>query len=157
MAPRRRLHLARSTVVVAMTAFPRAHGTLAESLPDAWQVACEIAQRAGGDPGFPGLYGPLTAPTPSKPQRLAILETDGWATATPAAKQAFEEASAKLRFAGIALKSRCESAVVADAEDAIHGARELSIAINTWERECCGSPRGRRRDAVDETTRAVTA
>jgi Asp-tRNA(Asn)/Glu-tRNA(Gln) amidotransferase A subunit family amidase len=50
-----------------------------------------------------------------------------------AAKQAFEEASAKLRFAGIALVSRHESAKVADAEDAIHGARELSIAINTWE------------------------
>jgi Asp-tRNA(Asn)/Glu-tRNA(Gln) amidotransferase A subunit family amidase len=75
-----------------------AHGTLAASLPEAWQVACEIAQRAGGDPGFPGLYGPLTAPTPSKPQRLAILETDGWATAIPAAKQAFEEASSKLRL-----------------------------------------------------------
>src|SRR6516225_4803103 len=75
-----------------------AHGTLAASLPEAWQVACEIAQRAGGDPGFPGLYGPLTAPTPSKPHRLVVLETDGWPAATPAAKQAFEEASAKLKF-----------------------------------------------------------
>jgi len=110
-----------------------AHGTLAASLAEAWQVACEIAQRAGGDPGFPGLYGPLTAPTPSKPHRLAVLETDGWAAATSAAKQAFEEASAKLKFASIALVSRHESAKVADAEDAIHGARELSIAINTWE------------------------
>jgi hypothetical protein len=45
---------------------------LAASLADAWQVACEIIQRAGGDPGFPGLYGPLTAPTPSKPHRLAV-------------------------------------------------------------------------------------
>jgi Asp-tRNA(Asn)/Glu-tRNA(Gln) amidotransferase A subunit family amidase len=51
-----------------------AHGTPAASLPEARQVACEISQRAGGDPGFPGLYGPLTAPTPSKPHRLAILE-----------------------------------------------------------------------------------
>jgi Asp-tRNA(Asn)/Glu-tRNA(Gln) amidotransferase A subunit family amidase len=110
-----------------------AHGTLAASLPEAWQVACEIAQRAGGDPGFPGLYGPLTAPTPSKPRRLAVLETDGWAAATPAAKQAFEEASAKLKFAGIKLVSRHENAKVADAEDAIHGASELSVAINTWE------------------------
>ena len=118
-----------------------AHGTLAASLPEAWQVACEIAQRAGGDPGFPGLYGPLTAPTPSKPQRLAVLETDGWATATPAAKQAFEEASAKLRFAGIALISRHESAKVAAAEEAIHGARELSIAINAWESRWPITPR----------------
>jgi Asp-tRNA(Asn)/Glu-tRNA(Gln) amidotransferase A subunit family amidase len=37
------------------------HGPLAASLPDAWQVAFEISHRAGGDPGFPGLYGPSTS------------------------------------------------------------------------------------------------
>ena len=62
------------------------HGPLAASLPEAWQVAYEISQRAGGDPGFPGLYGPPTCPAPSKPRRLAVLETDGWAVATSAAK-----------------------------------------------------------------------
>src|SRR5205807_2153730 len=34
------------------------HGPLAASLPEAWVVAYEIAQRCGGDPGYPGLYGP---------------------------------------------------------------------------------------------------
>src|SRR5215472_2046880 len=55
------------------------HGPLAASLPEAWQVAYEIAQRAGGDPGFPGLYGPATPPVAAKPRKLALLETDGWA------------------------------------------------------------------------------
>ena len=62
------------------------HGPIAASLPEAWQVAYEISQRAGGDPGFPGLYGPPTCPAPSKPRRLAVLETDGWAVATSAAQ-----------------------------------------------------------------------
>ncbi len=109
------------------------HGTIAASLPEAWQVACEISLRAGGDPGFPGLYGPSTPPMPSKPGRLAVLETDGWAAATPAAKEAFEEALAELELAGVTLASRRESGKVAAVEDAIHAARELSVKIIAWE------------------------
>ena len=65
------------------------HGPIAASLPEAWQVAYEISQRVGGDPGYPGLYGPPTCPAPSKPRRLAVLKTPGWEVTTPAAKEAF--------------------------------------------------------------------
>jgi Asp-tRNA(Asn)/Glu-tRNA(Gln) amidotransferase A subunit family amidase len=109
------------------------HGPLAASLPDAWQVAFEISHRAGGDPGFPGLYGPSTSPTPCKPQRLAVLETDGWGAATPGAREAFEKASAKLKSAGVKLASRHENEKVAALESAIQGARELSLRIIIWE------------------------
>jgi Asp-tRNA(Asn)/Glu-tRNA(Gln) amidotransferase A subunit family amidase len=109
------------------------HGPIAASLPEAWQVAYEISRRAGGDPGFPGLYGPSTCPAPSKPRRLAVLETDGRAVGTAAAKEAFEEASARLRSAGVTLASRRESEKVAVVEEAIHGARELSHNIIAWE------------------------
>ena len=109
------------------------HGPLAASLPEAWAVAYEISQRAGGDPGYPGLYGPPTCPAPSKPRRLAVLETDGWAVATAGAKDVFGEASAKLRSAGVTLVSRRESEKIAAVEDAIHGARELSHNIIAWE------------------------
>jgi Asp-tRNA(Asn)/Glu-tRNA(Gln) amidotransferase A subunit family amidase len=109
------------------------HGPIAASLPEAWQVAYEISRRAGGDPGFPGLYGPPTCPAPSKPRRLAVLETDGWNAATPAARQAFEEAAAKLKSAGVALVSRHENEKLAALEDAIHGARELCADIIAWE------------------------
>ncbi len=85
------------------------HGPIAASLPEAWQVAYEIAQRVGGDPGYPGLYGPPTCPAPSKPRRLAVLETPGWKVATPAAKEAFQDALARLKSAGVALASRDES------------------------------------------------
>ena len=109
------------------------HGPIAASLPEAWQVAYEISRRAGGDPGFPGLYGPSTCPTPSKPRRLAVLETDGWALATSGAKAAFEEASARLKSAGVTLLSRHENEKIAAVEDAIHDARELSHNIIAWE------------------------
>jgi Asp-tRNA(Asn)/Glu-tRNA(Gln) amidotransferase A subunit family amidase len=109
------------------------HGPIAASLPEAWHVAYEISRRAGGDPGYPGLYGPSTCPTPSKPSRLAVLETDGWAVATAAVKAVFAEASAKLKSAGVTLLSRHESEKVAAIEDAIHDARELSHNIIAWE------------------------
>src|SRR5229473_3689422 len=109
------------------------HGPLAASLPEAWQVAYEIAQRAGGDPGFPGLYGPATPPAPTQPRKLAVLETDGWTVATAAARRALEGAVAKLGAAGIEIASRHDHGQVAAVEAAIRGARELSIAINTWE------------------------
>src|ERR1700722_14138345 len=109
------------------------HGPIAASLPEAWAVAYEISRRAGGDPGFPGLYGPPACPAPSKPRRLAVLETDGWAVATVAAKEAFEEASAKLKSAGVTLVSRHEGEKIAAVEDAIQGGRELSHNIIAWE------------------------
>jgi Asp-tRNA(Asn)/Glu-tRNA(Gln) amidotransferase A subunit family amidase len=109
------------------------HGPIAASLPEAWQVAYEIAQRVGGDPGHPGLYGPPTCPAAAKPKRLAVLETPGWAVATLGATAAFAEASARLKSAGVTLVSRHESEKVAAVEDAIHNARELSHNIIAWE------------------------
>ncbi|HEY3620951.1 MAG TPA: amidase [Roseiarcus sp.] len=109
------------------------HGPIAASLPEAWQVAYEIAQRVGGDPGHPGLYGPPTCPAAAKPKRLAVLETPGWAVATSGATAAFAEASARLKSAGVTLVSRHESEKAAAVEDAIHNARELSHNIIAWE------------------------
>src|SRR6266566_8995710 len=57
-------------------------GVLAMTLEDAWQVAYEIASRVGGDPGYPGLFGPASAPAAKKPGRVAFLETAGWAAAS---------------------------------------------------------------------------
>jgi Asp-tRNA(Asn)/Glu-tRNA(Gln) amidotransferase A subunit family amidase len=109
------------------------HGPIAASLPEAWAVAYEISRRAGGDPGCPGLYGPPTCPAPSKPRRLAVVETDGWTVATSAAKEAFGETAAKLKSAGVALVSRHDNEKIAAVEDAIHGARDLCANIIAWE------------------------
>src|SRR5262249_27055852 len=78
-----------------------ATGVLAATLEDAWQVAHEIAARAGGDPGYPGLFGPSRAPAPRKPRCLAFLQTVGWAAASAGAKAAMAGAMDRLKSAGI--------------------------------------------------------
>jgi Asp-tRNA(Asn)/Glu-tRNA(Gln) amidotransferase A subunit family amidase len=108
-------------------------GVLAATLEDAWQVAHEIAVRAGGDPGYPGMFGPASAPAPKKPRRVAFLETPGWAAASADAKRAMADALARLKSAGIEVLSPQSHPKVAAVEAAIAQARPLSMRINGWE------------------------
>ena len=50
-------------------------GVLAASLEDAWLVAMNIAARAGGDPGYPGLQGPPEPPPTQRPRAVTVLQT----------------------------------------------------------------------------------
>src|SRR5207245_9493658 len=76
-------------------------GVLATTVDEAWQVAYEIALRAGGDPGYPGLFGPASAPAPRAPRRPPFPETAGWAVASPDAKQAIGDALTRFKRGGI--------------------------------------------------------
>jgi Asp-tRNA(Asn)/Glu-tRNA(Gln) amidotransferase A subunit family amidase len=108
-------------------------GVLAANLEDAWQVAYEIAVRAGGDPGYPGLFGPDTAPAAMKPRRLAFLETAAWGAAEDGARQHMADAVARLKRAGIEVVTRHDAPKVATAEAAIADAMSVSMRINDWE------------------------
>jgi Asp-tRNA(Asn)/Glu-tRNA(Gln) amidotransferase A subunit family amidase len=108
-------------------------GILAASLEDTWQVAHEIVSRVGGDAGTPGLNGPDRAPASAKPQRLAFLETAGWAIAEPSVRDLMEEALRRLKSAGIAIATRHDDPKVAAADKAIEGAHALSIRLNSFE------------------------
>src|SRR5262249_61391758 len=99
---------------------------LAVTLEDAWQVAYEIAAPAGGAPGYPGLFGPPLAPPPSRPRRLAVVETAGSAAALPGPKKAMADALARFKAAGIELLTRQSHPRLAAVEAAIAQARELS-------------------------------
>jgi Asp-tRNA(Asn)/Glu-tRNA(Gln) amidotransferase A subunit family amidase len=108
-------------------------GVLAASLEDAWLVVVNIAARAGGDPGYPGLQGPAEPPPPRRPRALAVLQTSGWEEAASAARAAFEAAAARLAAAGIALADRHADPVIEDVEGAITDAAPLTRRINAWE------------------------
>ncbi len=108
-------------------------GVLAATLEDAWQVASEIAARAGGDPGYPGLVGPLRVPPAAKPRRLVLLETAGWQAASAEARQALQDSVARLSRNGVDIVTRSSDRLVDAVEEAIANARALSIRINTWE------------------------
>jgi Asp-tRNA(Asn)/Glu-tRNA(Gln) amidotransferase A subunit family amidase len=108
-------------------------GVLAATLADAWQVAAEVAARAGGDPGYPGLVGPLRIPSTARPRRLVFLETAGWGVASSDAKKALQESLALLSKAGVDIVTRQSHKLVGAVEEAIANARTLSSRINSWE------------------------
>src|SRR5215813_2126389 len=108
-------------------------GILAATLEDTWQVAYEIVQRVGGDPGTPGLSGPDKAPPATKPQRLAVLETSGWAIASDAAKSCLQDTIERLRAAGIDIRTRHNDEDVAAVETELADALTLSNHVNTFE------------------------
>jgi Asp-tRNA(Asn)/Glu-tRNA(Gln) amidotransferase A subunit family amidase len=108
-------------------------GILAASLEDAWLVAINISERAGGDPGYPGLQGPLEPPPPRRPHAVAVLETAGWEVAAADAQRAFDAAVARLADAGIAIANRHSDRAIDEVEGAISDAVGLTREINAWE------------------------
>lgn len=58
-------------------------GMHAGSLADAWAVAFETSRPAGGDPGYPGIYGAgAMLPPAQRPRVLARLDGPGWGSPT---------------------------------------------------------------------------
>jgi Asp-tRNA(Asn)/Glu-tRNA(Gln) amidotransferase A subunit family amidase len=108
-------------------------GILGSSLEDTWQVAHEIVSRVGGDAGTPGLQGPDKAPAAKKPRSLAFLETAGWDAATPAAKQHLSECIARLKSAGVDIRTRHNDKNVAALETELPNVTELSHRCNGFE------------------------
>ncbi|CAN5766551.1 amidase [soil metagenome] len=109
------------------------HGPHAGCLEDMWQVAIEQAKRCGGDRGSLGLMGTDTLPAATKPNRLIVLETEGWPEADPAAKEAFAQLLGQLEAAGVALIRRRDHPFVESLERAVATARAVCGAITIWE------------------------
>ena len=92
-------------------------GFLGASLADVWHTATEVAARAGGDPGHVELAGGILPPV-TAPRAIALLETDGWASAS--ARAQLEDFVAR---AGVPVLTRHDHAGLATLE------RELSCAL----------------------------
>ena len=76
-------------------------GVHAGSLADMWRVAMEIARRAGGDPGQPGLFGAPELSPALQPARLIVMETAGWAGLDAETREGFDRILAVLGDAGV--------------------------------------------------------
>ena len=127
------------------------HGVHAGSVEDMWQVAIEIARRAGGDRGCPGLFGPPTPPPAAKPERLIVLETEGWRELDGASRSAFEQVLDQLRHSGVTLLRRSDHPMIEAIEQAIANARVICGAITAWEN------RWYQRNLIDEHPDGVSA
>jgi Asp-tRNA(Asn)/Glu-tRNA(Gln) amidotransferase A subunit family amidase len=108
-------------------------GVHAGSIEDLWQVAIEITSRCGGDPGRPGLIGPPSPPAAVKPERLIVLETEGWAELDGASKAAFETLLEQLRAAGVTLLGRKDHPWIEALEQAISKGRATCNTVTHWE------------------------
>jgi Asp-tRNA(Asn)/Glu-tRNA(Gln) amidotransferase A subunit family amidase len=109
------------------------HGVHANSVEDMWQVAIEIARRAGGDRGCVGLVGPAVAPGSYRPERLIVMETAGWRSLDEASRSAFEAVVEALRGAGVAVLRRGDHPLIEAFEAAIAGASAVGGGITAWE------------------------
>jgi len=109
------------------------HGPHANCLEDMWQVAIEIVRRCGGDRGSLGLMGPDTLPAAIRPNRLIVLETEGWPEADEASKAAFARLLGQLEAAGVTLLRRKDHPFVEALEKAIANARAVCNTVTSWE------------------------
>ena len=109
------------------------HGVHAGCIEDMWQTAIEIARRAGGDRGRPGLFGPPRPPAAVRPERLIVLETEGWAGLDEASRSGFEMLLESLREVGVTLLRRADHPWIEALERAVGNARAVCGAITGWE------------------------
>ncbi|MDC0033424.1 amidase [Alphaproteobacteria bacterium] len=107
--------------------------TFAATLEETWQIARAITSRVGGDPGYPGVSGPLDAPPLQTPKRVALLETEGWDRTVDDAKKALNDARRRLEDGGIEVIDKSNHSGVAAVEAAITGGVELSGGLNNWD------------------------
>jgi Asp-tRNA(Asn)/Glu-tRNA(Gln) amidotransferase A subunit family amidase len=109
------------------------HGPHANCVEDMWQVAIEMAKRCGGDRGALGLMGPDTTPAAIRPNRLMVLETEGWPEVDAATKTGFARVLGQLEAAGVTLIRRGDHPFVENLEKAIANARAVCNGITGWE------------------------
>lgn len=108
-------------------------GVHAGCLQDMWQVAIEMAHRAGGDPGHPGLYGSSEPPLPERPLRLIVMEGEGWSSVDPQALEAFERLLDSLRKQGVQILRRKDSRLIEEFEVSISDCMALCRDICGYE------------------------
>jgi Asp-tRNA(Asn)/Glu-tRNA(Gln) amidotransferase A subunit family amidase len=114
--------------------FSHSHiGIHAGCTQDMWNVAWEIAQRSGGDPGYPALRGAAEAGSAIKPTRLITVEAEGWQHVDDESRVKFEAMVAKLQAADIEIVTRRDNALVEAFEQAIGDSLALCRDICAYE------------------------
>jgi Asp-tRNA(Asn)/Glu-tRNA(Gln) amidotransferase A subunit family amidase len=108
-------------------------GVHAGSLVDMWHTAIEIAKRAGGDPGYPGLQGDDEFARPVQPRCLGVLETEGWATVDDLTRSALDMVLGQLGKQATRVVRRREDPFLDALDRAIGSATSLNADILAWE------------------------
>jgi Asp-tRNA(Asn)/Glu-tRNA(Gln) amidotransferase A subunit family amidase len=108
-------------------------GVIAGSLSDMWITARYAARHAGGDPGFPGLYGGAEPPNPHKPARLVRLDMAGWPVTPEPVKAAFEARLRALQADGVEIYSRKDDPAIEAYEKQLAATPQVWAALYRFE------------------------
>jgi Asp-tRNA(Asn)/Glu-tRNA(Gln) amidotransferase A subunit family amidase len=81
-------------------------GVHAGCMDDMWEIAWHISRIVGGDPGHPGLFGQAHLGQPLRPDRLALVETEGWSLVEDATRTALSQLLERLTAAGVEIVRR---------------------------------------------------
>jgi Asp-tRNA(Asn)/Glu-tRNA(Gln) amidotransferase A subunit family amidase len=107
-------------------------GILGGTLLDVWDVACHIADVAGGDPGYRALAsGPF--PAARRPVRLARQYTCGWPKTDEPSKQVFEQFLKTLAARGIEIVEPDRTTELAEYEKQTAATPEFFFNLMLWE------------------------
>src|SRR5262249_54251406 len=87
----------------------------------------------GGDRGALGLMGPDALPAAIKPNRLIVLETEGWPEVDAATRAGFDQVLKQLAAAGVTLIRRANHPFVEGLERAIASGRAVCNGVPSWE------------------------
>jgi Asp-tRNA(Asn)/Glu-tRNA(Gln) amidotransferase A subunit family amidase len=77
--------------------------------------------------------GPDKLPAAIKPDRLIVLETEGWSEVNQATKEAFARVASQLEAAGVTLIRRADHPFVEALEKAIASGRAVCNGVTSWE------------------------
>jgi len=105
----------------------------AGSLEDMWRVAIEIANRAGGDAGYPGLYGPVEPPAAVRPSRLILMQTSGWSDVDTGTRAALDKMLVQLRSQGVKIVDRPDDPLIEAFEEAIANSSSIVRDLLSYE------------------------
>lgn len=103
------------------------HGNAPE---DIWAVARAISSRVGGDPGTPGVLGPMTTPLARRPMRLAVMRTECWPRIDAESQAAFERL---VRGLGVEILWPEDHPLLAALERAVSNAMAVGTRITAFE------------------------
>ena len=108
-------------------------GVHAATLEDFWATAFYISSTAGGDPGYPGLFGDGDLGSGRKLDRVIRLDTLGWEETEPAAREGFEGMLRQLEPLGTRILTRRDDPRIEAFEQALRGIPEFMWPILLWE------------------------
>jgi Asp-tRNA(Asn)/Glu-tRNA(Gln) amidotransferase A subunit family amidase len=108
-------------------------GVHAATLTDCWEAAFFISSSAGGDPGYPGLYGEPTLGPAKKIDRLIRLDTLGWEGTEPQTRDEFERFIRGVEALGVEVLSRRDDERIEALERSMASIPDFMFPIFRWE------------------------